>query len=124
GERKAEDRSEYADQNGERGEAVYAGVLTVGNEGRGANLAADLDAKERHALIAKKANEGGDRHPAWIPERSWGDQLPVTLICGDERAREDHDDDENACNVLRAAVAVSVATSRRTAAENEGNAER
>lgn len=113
-----------AEEDGERGEAVGAGVQSVGDEGGGADPAAGADAVAGHPFVADEADHrgGGDRPQVGDVA---GPEEPVDRLvrsqgggCGDG----EHDGD--AGQVLGASVTVGVAAVRRTAAQDERDAQR
>ena len=61
-----------AEQHGEAGEAVGAGVQSVGDQGGGADLAADADAVAGDDLVADEPDDGGAGDGPEVGDRAAG----------------------------------------------------
>ena len=81
-----------AEQHGQRGEAVGAGVQPVGDQRGRADPAADADAVERDEFVADEADEAGGGDPADVLDRRRVDQPADRLVAGDDRGQRDHRD--------------------------------
>ena len=72
GQREAQRDAAGAEQHGQRGESVGAGVQAVGDQRGRADLAADADAVERDEFVADEADEPGRGDPAEVLDRRRG----------------------------------------------------
>ena len=63
---KAERDAERADDHGQRGEAVGAGVQPVGDQGGRSDAAADPDAVDRDEFVPGEADQPGGGDPAQV----------------------------------------------------------
>ena len=106
-----------AEQHGQRGEAVGAGVQPVGDQRRRADLAAGPDAVPGDQLVAREPDQrrGGDRDQ--VRDAAAGASGGHRLVGGQRRGRGDGQHDHDPGQVLGPAVAVGVAAGRRAAAD-------
>ena len=111
-------------QHRQRGEAVGAGVQTVGNQCGRTDSAADADPVQRHQLVADEADEACGGDPAHVLDLHRVNQPHHGLVPGDDRRKGDHRDDEEPGQIFGAAEAVGVAPRRRACAEHERDPQR
>jgi hypothetical protein len=115
---------EHADDDGQRGHRVGAGVLPLRDQRRRADPSARPDAIARHELVPGRADQGRGEHPAQVSEVARRGQRAHRLP-HDERGRErDDGPDEQADQVLRAAEAVAVPGGGGAAAQPERDDQR
>ena len=74
GEREAQRDTAGAEQHGQRGESVGAGVQPVGDQRGRADAATDADAVERDEFVADEPDQTGRGDPADVFDRDGVDQ--------------------------------------------------
>ena len=125
GEREPGQHAERPADDRQRGEPVGAGVQPVGDERRRADRASDPDAVDRDELVAREADDPGRDDDPRVASSARG-----RAAAGSTRSRRRPptaaiiSDDEDAGEVLGAAVAVGVAAVRRPPAEDERDPQR
>src|ERR1022692_476613 len=102
-----------AEQHGQGSQPVGAGVQPVGDQRRGADLAAGPDPVAGYQLVASEPDQrrGGDRDQ--VRHFTRVHQPADRLVGGQRRGRGDGEDDRDPGEVFRAPVSVGVATVRR-----------
>src|SRR5829696_8800986 len=120
----ANGNSAGAQQHGQAGEAVGAGVQAVGYQRGGADPAADPNAVAGHQLVAEKADQAGAGDGPQVGDVARMQQPVDGLIGGQTSRQRDHGDDEQTGQVFGAAVAVGVALIRRPAGQRESHQQR
>ena len=116
--------AEGAEDDGQRGEAVGAGVQAVGDERGGADASADADAVERDELVAGEPDQACGDEDADVGDGLGVEQAADRLVSGDEGRQRDHRDDEDSGQVFGSSVAVGVAAGCCATAEGEGDPQR
>ena len=108
---------------GERGDAVGAGVLAVGDEGGAVEAAAHADLVLSENLVAGEADQRGDDAEADLGRLGARDEALIGGERGGGGANGDDEGDEGAGEVFGAVEAVGEAVGRRAAGEDEGDPE-
>ena len=103
---------------------VYEGVLAVGDHRVRADAAADADLHHRDELVADEADYSCQGDPLEVFQRQRIEQALDGLIKDIGGAEADGDDDEDAGDILKAAVAVGVALVGGAAGDIEGEEQR
>ena len=124
GEREPGEYAEGAEDDGQRGEAVGAGVQAVGDERRGADASSDADAVERDELVAGEPDQSCGDEDADVGDGFGVEEAADRLVSGDDGRQRDHGDDEDSGQVFGSSVAVGVAPRCRSTAEGEGDPQR
>jgi hypothetical protein len=124
GEPPAESCPARAEQHGKRGEPVGAGMQPVGDEGGRADSAAGADTRPGHPLVAREADQTGRGHRPKVPDLLRFQQSPQRLVARVDRRGGDHQDHEDACQVLGPPETIGVAAGGGPAAEQKGDGER
>ena len=110
-----------AGEHGQGREAVGAGVQAVGDQRRRPDAAPHPDAVDRDQLVAEEADQSGRGDPAQVVDRRRLAPPAARLDGGEDRGRGDHRDDDEAREVLGAAVAVGVAAGGGPSSDDEGD---
>lgn len=113
-----------ADDHGQRGEGVGAGVLPLGDEGGGADASAGADAIDRDRFVAERPDESGGQDPAQVGELARLAQGAHRLPDDERSGGGDDQTDQQPDQVLGALEAIAVAPRRRPSAEPEGDDQR
>jgi hypothetical protein len=119
----AERRAPGAQQHGQRGVAVGAGVQPVGDQRGGADLPAHADPVAGHPLVAGEADQGGHGDRRHVGDRARVEQPVHRRPRREDRGRGDRQDDHDTGQVLRPPVAVREAPGGRAPAHEEGHAQ-
>ena len=85
GQREAQRDAAGAEEHGQRGESVGAGVQSVGDQGGRADLAADADAVDGDEFVADESDQPGGGDPAEVLDRDGVDQAADRFDPGDRR---------------------------------------
>jgi hypothetical protein len=113
-----------AQQDGQRGEAVGAGMEPVSDQGGRADLPADPDPVAGDQLVAREADHGGDSHRGQITHRVRMREPGHSRVGGQRGRRGNDQDDDHAGQVLGPAIPVGVAAGRRPPADDERDRQR
>lgn len=124
GQREAQPDTRGAEHHGKAGQPVDAGMVTVGDERRALDLAADADAEHGDDLVADETEHPGRCHDAEHVDLLRVDQPVDRLVAGDQRAEQNQADDDHAGKVLDAAEAIGETRRRLAPGEGEGDPER
>jgi len=123
GDRVAGQHAKRAEQHGQRGEPVRAGVVAVRDQRRRPDLLADADAEDRHSLVPEKPDDGSRDDPANVLNRLRVQQAIERLPASDPRREGNHRDDEHAGQILGPAKAVGVPSGGGSTPQGEGDPE-
>ena len=113
-----------ADDDGQRGEAVGAGVQPVGDQGGGTDTTADPDAVERDEFVAGESDHTGGGDPTEMLDGCRVEQPVDRLPPGDDRGERDHRDDEQPGEVFGPPEPVGIATGRGPPGQRERDPQR
>ena len=116
--------ADRADDDGEAGEAIGAGMIAVRDQGRAVDLAADADAKHRDCFVAEKADDAGGGEPAKMRHRLRMDQPVDRLVARHDRAEQDDENDNDAGEVFDPAEPIGECPGRLAPRQHEGDPER
>ena len=124
GERKSHGDPYGSCDHGQRREPVGPRVEPVGDECRRPDPSSHPDAVERDQFVAEEPDETGDDQYRHVGQRPRIEQAKHRLVRRDHRGKGDHRDDEDAREVLAAAITIGVAPRGRSPAEHEGDEQR
>ncbi len=112
------------DDNGKARQPVGACMVAVGNQRCALDFAADADAKNRHHFVAEKTDDTSNAHPEQLRNRLRVNQAVDRLVASDDSTEQDDQHDQDARQILHAAVPVRKGLARLAARQDECDPER
>lgn len=114
----------HSEQHRQAGQPIGPGVPTVGDQRGGADPPADGGPVAGDQLVADEPDEGRDRDQQQVVDAAGVQEPAQRDVPGQRGGGGDEQHDDQAGEVLGAAVTVSEAPGRRATAQGEGNRQR